>query len=162
MTARFLTVAFSAFSVHSKKNIIVSPLQVTCKPNPDDAPKKEYIDYHLYAARRMLQLKNIYSPKTFLPCAYCDGTGFVECPKCNQGCWKCCHTTLIKCHYCRGTGESTPSLHFMPMNYKNYVHQDESPDKDSKNLVELWHNMNYKETTLYTSDHMKNWKNMVG
>ena len=153
-----MTIAFATSSIHFKDfkplNIVrrtARPLQVTSKSNLDDAPEKVKINYHLYAARRMLQLKNMYSPKTFLPCTFCHGTGFVDCPKCNQGCWKCCHTTLIKCHYCGGTGESTPCLHFMPSNYE----EDEPVGDDKHN--ELLDN-NDEETTSYTTEHMIKWK----
>ena len=101
---RLMTVAFATSSIHLKPLNIVRrtarPVEAVSNPAPDDAPEKVKINYRLYATRRMLQLKNMYSPKTFPPCDYCDGSGFVDCPKCNQGCWKCRHTTLIKCHYC--------------------------------------------------------------
>ena len=124
---RLFTVAFAISTIHLKHihnfNIVRRtpyPLQVKSNSNQDDAAEKVNVDYKLYAARRVLQLKNMYSPKTFMPCAYCDGTGFVDCHKCNQGCWKCSRTTLIKCHYCGGTGESTPGLHFMAINYEDH------------------------------------------
>ena len=171
-----MTVAFATSSIHLKPLNIVRRtarrVEAVSNPAPDDAPEKVKINYRLYATRRMLQLKNMYSPKTFPPCDYCDGSGFVDCPKCNQGCWKCRHTTLIKCHYCGGTGESTPCLHFMPINYEEDGQREEDghvdhdgqrehdgDDEYSKKHIEIWDSLNDKETTLYTTEHMMKWKN---
>ena len=73
-----------------------------------------YIDYKELAIRRTNALKNLYAPKTFSPCQYCHGTGYVECRHCNDGCWKCEHTTMIKCPFCDGNGEGRPAYQFIP------------------------------------------------
>ena len=40
-----------------------------------------------------------------IPCAYCEGEGYLECNKCEQGCWRCNHTGLEKCPFCDGSGD---------------------------------------------------------
>ena len=116
----FLPIAFVSTSLRFKdvklptSNTIQRsgfPSYAVSDPNP-----KSNLDYKLYASRKMLQLKNKLSPKTLLPCSYCDGTGFIECPKCKSGCWYCEQTTLVKCHYCGGGGEGIPSFNFIPIN----------------------------------------------
>ena len=73
-----------------------------------------YIDYKELAIRRTNVLKNLYAPKTFSPCHYCYGTGYVECKHCNDGCWRCDHTTMVKCPFCGGSGEGRPAYQTIP------------------------------------------------
>ena len=143
--ARLFAIAFATSSINFKhwnhmeisNNIrrVALPLQATSNPNPEQSK----INYKLYAARRVLQLKNMYSPKTFAPCSFCDGTGFVDCTKCNEGCWRCSQTTLTKCHYCGGTGDSPPCFDFMPNNYE----QENNVDSDNRNYLQGENNITF-------------------
>ena len=69
---------------------------------------ENYIDYKELAVRRANALKNLYSTKLFTPCHYCDGTGYIECTYCNNGCWRCKNTTMLKCRFCGGDGQGRP------------------------------------------------------
>ncbi len=66
---------------------------------------ENYIDYKELAIRRADALNNMYASKSFSPCHYCDGTGYIECNFCNDGCSRCEHTTMLKCSFCGGDGE---------------------------------------------------------
>ena len=121
-----LPIAFVSTSLRFKdmkltNNVRHQAFPIKAVSDPNQKSPKSNIDYKLYASRRMMQLKNMYSPKTYPPCAYCDGTGFVECPKCNHGCWHCEQTTLVKCHHCGGGGESVPCFHFFPIYSKDML-----------------------------------------
>ena len=40
-----------------------------------------------------------------IPCAFCEGKGYVECEACEQeGCWRCDHTGYEKCPFCNTNG----------------------------------------------------------
>ena len=81
---------------------------------PDFYDYGNYIDYKELAIRRANALKNLYAPKTFTPCHYCHGTGYIECTFCNDGCWRCEHTTMLKCPFCGGDGEGRPIYQTVP------------------------------------------------
>ena len=92
----------------------VSSTRKLCAAQMAEPDHYSYIDYKELAIRRTNALKNLYAPKTFSPCQYCHGTGYVECRHCNDGCWKCEHTTMIKCPFCDGNGEGRPAYQFIP------------------------------------------------
>lgn len=81
---------------------------------PDQFDYENYIDYKELAMRRTQAFKNLYAPKTFSPCHYCHGTGYVECRHCSDGCWRCNHTTMMKCKFCGGNGEGRPAYQTIP------------------------------------------------
>ena len=81
-----LPIAFVSTSLRFKdmklaNNVRHQAFPIKAVSHPNERGSKSNIDYKLYASRRMMQLKNMYSPKTYPPCTYCDGTGFIECPK---------------------------------------------------------------------------------
>ena len=124
-----LPIAFVSTSLRFKdmklaNNVRHQAFPIKAVSDPNERGSKSNIDYKLYASRRMMQLKNMYSPKTYPPCTYCDGTGFIDCPKCNHGCWHCDQTTLVKCHHCGGGGESVPCFHFFPIYIKDILEEE--------------------------------------
>ena len=49
--------------------------------------------------------KNKKNKKNKLNCIYCNGSGYLKCNYCKNGCWRCNNTTLLKCFFCYGSGE---------------------------------------------------------
>ena len=66
---------------------------------------------------RVDKLTNIYKNRGFDKCYFCMGTGYVDCPKCddNNYCIQCGYSGFTKCHICGGSGKGGPKLTFIPV-----------------------------------------------
>ena len=60
----------------------------------------EYKDHNLYVKRLFYMTQN--KLKNQLSCVYCKGYGYLTCYFCTTGCWRCEHSTLLKCYVCTG------------------------------------------------------------
>ena len=104
----------SFFKIQAKSVSNTRILNAAQMAEPDYYDYENYIDYKELAIRRTHALKNQYAPKTFSPCYYCHGSGYVECRYCNDGCWRCDNTTMMKCPFCGGNGEGRPAYQTIP------------------------------------------------
>lgn len=92
-------------------------------PSPSSENNDDDDDYYNFLEkqrRKWLMKKNKMSHMAAgsIPCAFCEGEGYVECVRCDQkGCWRCEHTGYEKCPFCDGTGEGR--LSYIPVNPYN-------------------------------------------
>ena len=101
-------------TVYKINNDSVSP---SSENNDDD---DDYYNFLEKQKRRWLMKKNKMSHmlEGSIPCAFCEGEGYVECVRCDQkGCWRCEHTGYEKCPFCDGTGDGR--LSYIPVNPYN-------------------------------------------
>ena len=85
--------------------------QIRKTHSDESSPSSNNSDDYYYIERQkrlIIMKKNKLSHMTLdtIPCAYCQGEGYIECVKCNEkGCWRCEHTLLEKCPFCDGSGD---------------------------------------------------------
>lgn len=60
----------------------------------------QYRDNSLYVKRLFEITRNKINNRWY--CAYCKGGGYIRCC---DGCWRCNHSTLMKCFFCSGNGK---------------------------------------------------------
>jgi len=59
---------------------------------------------------RVNKMVNKYKNRGFDMCYFCTGSGYVDCPKCenNAYCAECDYTGFTYCHICDGSGKGGP------------------------------------------------------
>ena len=89
-------------------------------PSSENNDDDDYYNFLEKQRRKWHMKKNRMSHMAAgsIPCAFCEGEGYVECVRCDQkGCWRCEHTGYEKCPFCDGTGDGR--LSYIPVNPYN-------------------------------------------
>ena len=61
-------------------------------------------DWAKWQSRALVMRDNLVLNADHSKCPKCDGTGYVQCPVCEDGCAHCEGTGIDKCWLCNGTG----------------------------------------------------------